>query len=97
MRGLFLVLCIAMPISTASAQTSSGTSTSGAAPDTRHSEHSTGKTVLKDNGQMQPQGPTGPITTGSGGGAPASSPQGQTPPNMQAAPEGSSKTIEGPK
>ena len=72
-------------------------STSGAAPDTRHSEHSTGKTVLKDNGQMQPQGPTGPITTGSGGGAPASSPQGQTPPNMQAAPEGSSKTIEGPK
>ena len=102
MRGLLFVLCIAMPISAASAQTSSGTSksdtsTSGAASDTRHSEHSTGKTVLKDNGQMQPQGPTGPITTGSSGGAPASSPQGQTPPNMQAAPEGSSKTIEGPK
>ncbi len=41
---------------------------------------------------MQPQGPTGPINTGSGG-APAESPQGQTPPGMQAAPEGSSKTI----
>lgn len=92
MRGLLFVLCIAMPISAASAQT-----TSGASPETRHSEHSTGKTVLKDNGQMQPQGPTGPITTGSGGGAPASSPQGQTPPNMQSAPEGSSKTIEGPR
>lgn len=97
MRGLLFVLCIAMPISAASAQTSSGTSTSGTSSDTRHSEHSTGKTVLQDNGQMQPQGPTGPITTGSSGGAPASSPQGQTPPNMQAAPEGSSKTIEGPK
>lgn len=102
MRGLLLVLCIAMPISAASAQTSSGTTSSdttssGTSSDTRHSEHSTGKTVLQDNGQMQPQGPTGPITTGSGGGAPAASPQGQTPPNMQSAPEGSSKTIEGPK
>lgn len=97
MRGLLFVLCIAMPVSAASAQTSSSPSTSGTSSDTRHSEHSTGKTVLKDNGQMQPQGPTGPITTGSGGGAPAASPQGQTPPNMQPAPEGSSKTIEGPK
>jgi hypothetical protein len=36
-------------------------------------------------GTMQPQGPTGPLTTGSGG-APASSPQGETPPNMQTTP-----------
>jgi hypothetical protein len=41
---------------------------------------------------MQPQGKTGPIVTKSGG-APASSPQGETPAGMQAAPEGSSKTI----
>jgi hypothetical protein len=43
--------------------------------------------------QSSPQGPTGPLTTESGG-APASSPQGETPPGMQAAPEGSSeKTV----
>ena len=90
MRRLFILLCIVTPFSMASAETPS-------AGDTRHSEHSTGKTELKDNGKMQPQGPTGPITTGQGGGAPAESPQGQTPPNMQSAPEGSSKTISGPK
>jgi hypothetical protein len=39
-------------------------------------------------GQSQPQGPTGPLTTGSGG-TTAASPQGGTPPNMQAVPEGS--------
>jgi hypothetical protein len=47
------------------------------------------------NGATQPQGSTGPVTTGSGG-APAASPQGETPPNMQAAPEGSSKSIKSP-
>ena len=47
-------------------------------------------------GQAQPQGPTGPINTG-GGGAPAESPQGETPGNMQAAPQGSSKTTVEPK
>jgi hypothetical protein len=87
MRRLFILLCIVTPFSVASAETPSA--------DSRHSQHSTGKTELKDNGQTQPQGPTGPITTGQGG-APAESPQGQTPPNMQAAPEGSSKTISGP-
>jgi hypothetical protein len=46
-------------------------------------------------GVKQPQGWTGPLETGSGG-APASSPQGQSPPNMQAAPEGSSKSIKSP-
>jgi hypothetical protein len=38
--------------------------------------------------QVQPQGPTGPLETGAGG-APASSVQGDTPPAMQVAPEGS--------
>ncbi len=58
-------------------------------------KQSTGRTDLKayqENNQMTPQGPSGPLNTTSGG-APAESPQGQTPPGMQAAPEGSSKTI----
>jgi hypothetical protein len=42
--------------------------------------------------EQQPQGRTGPLDTTTGG-APAESPQGQSPPGMQAAPEGSSKTI----
>jgi hypothetical protein len=92
MRRLFILLCIVTPFSFASAETPSSKEPN----DTKDSHHSTGKTELKDNGQMQPQGPTGPITTGTGGGAPAESPQGQTPPGMQAAPEGSSKTISGP-
>ena len=41
---------------------------------------------------VQPQGQTGPINTKSTSGAPASSPQGETPPGMQAAPKGSDKT-----
>ena len=44
----------------------------------------------------QPQGNTGPINTKSGG-APASSPQGETPPGMQSAPNGSGKTIRSDK
>jgi len=60
------------------------------------STYSTGRTVLPDNkGQFQPQGWTGPNSTGSGG-APASSPQGGTPPDMQPAPGGASKTIVDP-
>ena len=55
-----------------------------------------GRTVGEDKGQLQPQGWTGPINTRSGG-APAESPQGQSPPGMQAAPEGSDKTIVAPE
>jgi hypothetical protein len=57
----------------------------------------TGMTDLKahqQNNQKTPQGPSGPLNTTTGG-APAGSPQGQTPPGMQAAPEGSDKTISG--
>jgi hypothetical protein len=43
-----------------------------------------------NKGQAQPQGSAGPFTTGSGGST-AASPQGGTPPNMQVAPDGSSK------
>ena len=57
------------------------------------SEQSTGRTVTPETkGQLQPQGWTGPINTTTGG-SPASSPQGDTPAGMQAAPEGSSKTV----
>jgi hypothetical protein len=35
--------------------------------------------------QSSPQGPTGPLNTGSGG-APASNPRGETPPGMQSGP-----------
>jgi hypothetical protein len=42
-------------------------------------------------GQSQSPGSTGPLTTGSGG-ASAANPQGGTPPNMQVAPDGASKT-----
>lgn len=60
------------------------------------SPYSTGRTVLPDNkGQLQPQGWTGPLDTGSEG-APAESPQGGTPPPMQPAPGGASKSIVDP-
>jgi len=62
-------------------------------PPTKDSPNTTGRTVIPEkNVQAQPQGSTGQLNTGSGG-APASSPQGETPPGMQSAPEGSSKQI----
>ena len=60
--------------STATPAASSSTTTTGS-----------GDVRTSSGGTMQPQGRTGPLTTGSGG-APASSPQGETPPNMQANP-----------
>jgi hypothetical protein len=50
--------------------------------------------INRDN-QASPQGPTGPLDTTSGG-APPSSPQGDTPAGMQAAPQGSDKAIRSP-
>jgi hypothetical protein len=58
-------------------------------------DQSGGRTYLpayQKHNEQQPQGPTGPLDTITGG-APAESPQGQSPPGMQAAPEGSSKSI----
>jgi hypothetical protein len=46
-----------------------------------------GRSAPEEKGQLQPQGWTGPVDTKSGG-APPESPQGQSPPGMQAAPEG---------
>ncbi|MET0875527.1 MAG: hypothetical protein ABWY14_00165 [Tardiphaga sp.] len=90
MRSAVILLSTFAFLSAASAQT--GTSSDEKKPG--DSQHSTGRTVLPESnkGQLQPQGWTGPITTESGG-APADSPQGQSPPGMQAAPDGASKTI----
>ena len=92
MRIAIATLYLVLYAGSASAQ---NPPTPGPSPD---SPHSTGRTVLppETKGDMQPQGPTGPQETGSGG-APAESPQGQSPPAMQAAPEGSSETIVAPK
>ena len=88
MRIALAATCFALGAAAAWAQTpvpATGKSTD--------SPHSTGRTVLPDTkGKQQPQGPTGPTETTTRG-APPESPQGQTPPGMQAAPEGSSKTI----
>jgi hypothetical protein len=91
MRLTLAALCVATCTSMASAQTQFEEQSAD-------SQHSTGRTALPDDGkgQLQPQGWTGPITTGSGG-TPAASPQGQSPPGMQAAPDGSSKSIVDPK
>jgi hypothetical protein len=61
------------------------------------SPHSEGRTTLpeENKGVLQPQGWTGPLTTGSGG-ATAASPQGQSPPSMQAAPDGATKSVVDP-
>ena len=60
------------------------------------SPHSDGRTISPETkGVQQPQGPTGPLETTTGG-APPESPQGQSPPGMQAAPDGSKKTIVDP-
>ena len=69
--------------------------TSGSQDEPAVSSETSSSTDLRAHQQhieQQPQGSTGPLDTTSGG-APAESPQGQSPPGMQAAPEGSSKTI----
>ena len=91
MRFAFIAACLvcANAFATALAQADN--------PLANKPESSTGRTrTLETKGEKQPQGWTGPTNTGVGG-APASSPQGQTPPGMQSAPEGSSRTIVGPE
>jgi hypothetical protein len=90
MRIMIAAAALALCAGTAFAQTPPDDSS------TRATEHSTGRTVAPETkGAKQPQGHTGPLET-TGRSAPASSPQGQTPPGMQAAPEGSDKTIAEP-
>lgn len=85
MKALTSILCLAAVAAFDSALAQSGQTGPPAA-----------QTRPEAKGQPQPQGWTGPINTGSGG-APAESPQGQSPPGMQAAPEGSSKKVVAPE
>src|ERR1041384_6255446 len=79
----------------APAQAQAQAQTSTTAPD--KSGYSTGRTQTPETvGEKQPKGNTGPINTGTGG-APPESPQGQSPPGMQPAPEGSGKTVVSPE
>jgi hypothetical protein len=60
-------------------------------PPTKDTPNAAGRANIPEKKeQTQPQGNTGPLNTTSGG-TPAASPQGDTPPGMQPAPEGSSK------
>jgi hypothetical protein len=89
-RAFLSAFCLVIWATSVAAQTKS----EDKKPD--DSPYSTGRTVLPDNkGQLQPQGWTGPLSTGSGG-APAEDPQGGRPPEMQPAPGGGSKTIVDP-
>jgi hypothetical protein len=92
MRFTLVALCVATCTSVASAQTQSEQKQPA------DSQHSTDRALSPDEnkGQLQPQGWTGPITTGSGG-TPAANPQGESPPGMQAAPNDASKRIVDPK
>jgi hypothetical protein len=90
MRIMLSAACIICSVGLAEAQVQNPGSTD-------KSPDSTGRTVTPETkGQMQPQGWTGPTETTTGG-APPESPQGQSPPGMQPAPEGSSKTAVEPK
>ena len=92
MRVAIVAACIIMCAGGAYAQNPSGQTGTD-------SPHSDGRTVLPPEMKDEKNSSNGrnqPADTGSGG-APAESPQGQTPPAMQAAPEGSSKTIIDPK
>lgn len=98
MRFSFIAACLACATGFAWAQASNEPDKSGYSPgEMDKSGYITGRPDTPEvKGEKQPQGWTGPITTGTGG-APATSPQGETPPGMQAAPEGSSKTTVEPE
>jgi hypothetical protein len=84
MRLVFTALCISAYASMVYAQTQPNLDRlSGSQP-----IHDSASSPDEDKGQRSPQGPTGPLTTGSGGQT-AASPQGGTPPNMHPVPEGS--------
>jgi hypothetical protein len=87
MRLFLIALCISAYASMASAQTQLDLNRLSASQPIKGSAASPDE----NKEQAQPQGPTGPITTGSSS-TTAASPQGGTPPNMQAAPDDSSKS-----
>jgi hypothetical protein len=85
MRLILASLCVAAHASMAWAQTPQPNLDQLSASQPIHGSASSPD---EDKGQPSPQGPTGPLTTGTGG-TTAASPQGGTPPNMQ--PEQNSK------
>jgi hypothetical protein len=87
MRLVLAALCIAAFASMARAQTQPNLDQLSA------SQPINGGAASPDDSKGQPQSPggTGPLTTGRGG-ASAANPQGGTPPDMQVAPDSSSKT-----
>jgi hypothetical protein len=87
MRLFLAALCISAYASIVSAQTQPDLDRLSASQPINGSAESPDE----NKGKAQPQGPTGPLTTGSGG-TTAANPQGGTPPNMQVVPERSSKT-----
>lgn len=95
MRIVLTAICLALGSTVALAQANAPASEAPAKPG--DSPHSDGRTVSPETkGVNQPQGPTGPTET-TRGGAPPESPQGQTPPGMQSAPDGSRKTVVDPE
>jgi hypothetical protein len=89
MRFVLAALCISAYASMAHAQTKPNLDQLSASQPINGGAASLGD----DKGQSQPQGSGGPVTTGSGG-TTAASPQGGTPPGMQAAPEGSKSSTD---
>jgi len=92
MRIFMIAAALASALCSASAQPTVPQST---VDDLKKGGATTDLKSHQQNNQQTPQGPSGPLNTTTGG-APAASPQGQTPPGMQAAPEGSDKTISDP-
>jgi hypothetical protein len=84
MRLTLAALCVVAYASTAWAQTQPNLDQLSASQPI----HGSANSPDEGKGQASPQGPTGPLTTGTGG-TTAASPQGGTPPNMQAEPKGS--------
>jgi hypothetical protein len=78
MRLILAAFCISAYAPMASAQTEPNLNQLSASQPI----HGSASSPDEDKGQPSPQGPTGPLTTGSGG-VTAASPQGGTPPNMQ--------------
>ena len=93
MRTLLSILITALTLGAAAAQTDAAGDKPGAQGTATSGSGTTNLPAHQENRQQQPQGDTGPVNTTTGG-APAASPQGETPAGMQAAPEGSSKRIE---
>jgi hypothetical protein len=90
MRGtLIIVLSTALSTGVAFAQNTPTNSD----PTNNPAANSAVSKGTKDPSQPQPQGQTGPTTTKSGG-APAASPQGDSPPGMQHDPHDSKQNIE---